>query len=217
MNNIYIIDDDENLRNLIEKCLNEDGYCCQGFDSAEKFLLTVESEPVGCLIIDIEMGGMSGLDLQRKLNDRGWTVPRIFVSGVAEVGHAIDALQNGAFFMLQKPFKTDELQDAVRDAMIHMHQLQIEQTSYDSMKTKVASLSETELQVLELLLAGQLNKVIAARLDIGLRSVVRFRRNILKKFDTETIPQLVRELFESSILPISNNGERLNGILKLFK
>lgn len=217
LNDIFIIDDDADLRKLVKAVLTEDDYRCYCYASAEEFLAAHPQEPVGCLVVDVEMDGISGLELQVVLIEKGWTIPQVFVSGVAELENAVEAMQHGAFTMLKKPFNNEDLKVAVRDATIHMHLIQIEKRNYDSMKEKVAALSASEFQLLEMLLEGCQNKVTASRMDISVRSVVRSRKSILSHFGTSTVPQLVREIFESAIFPISTSGTRLKGILNLFR
>lgn len=190
----YIIDDDPLVVRTIQAGLKVIQVKTVSFDSAEAFLNVIDRDPHGCLLVDLKLKatGSSGLDLLRTIRMRGWTVPALVVSGTVTVPEAVDAIEYGVLDVLEKPMSMHRLQSAV-DAALSL-QRRNSQVNPPVLRKRVQELTEIESHVLRLMLEGRLNKSIASRLDIGLRSVVRHRKSIHEKLGFDTVPQLVRAL-----------------------
>jgi FixJ family two-component response regulator len=195
MNNdstVFVVDDDAGARESVVALVGLKGLRAEGFSSAEEFLAHYDPTRKGCLVIDVRMGGMSGLELLENLKARKSTLPVVVITGYADVPMAVRAMENGAVKFLEKPCQEQELWQAIQQA------LQIENTQHAQRKqrteieTRLATLTEDELEVFRRLLAGHANKRVAADLDIGLRTVELRRSNIMKKMQATSLPDLVR-------------------------
>jgi FixJ family two-component response regulator len=169
------------------------------FASAYEFLDAYDADSHGCLVLDIRMPRMTGLDLQKRLLDMGSRLPIIFITGHGDVPMAVEAMRRGAVDFIRKPFREHDLIDRINEALnlddtIHQRQLDQEQISQ-----KLSLLSERERQVFERVADGEMNKVIAADLGISERTVEVHRGQVMKKLDVRTLAQLVRLKFEAEL------------------
>ena len=189
---VFVVDDDEGVRNGLSFLLRTSGYAVQTFSSATAFLDAFTVEQRGCLLLDIRMPHMTGLELQLQLNQRKWRVPTIFITGHATVPSAISALRAGAFDFIEKPLRDDALIENIararkQEEMEHEEKLQLAE-----IEARAMLLSPREQEVLELVVAGEQNKVIARRLGISFRTVEIHRSHILEKMRARTISHLIR-------------------------
>jgi two-component system response regulator FixJ len=189
---VFVVDDDEGVRNGLSFLLRTAGYAVQTFSCARAFLDAFDAEQRGCLLLDIRMPRMTGLELQQELNQRGWRVPTIFITGHATVPSAIAALRDGAFDFIEKPLRDDALIESVararqQEEIAHEENLQLAET-----EARAALLTPREREVLELVAAGEQNKIIARRLGISFRTVEIHRSHILEKMRARTISHLIR-------------------------
>jgi two-component system response regulator FixJ len=189
---VFVVDDDEGVRSGLSFLLRTAGYAVQTFSSATAFLDAFDVEQRGCLLLDIRMPHMTGLELQQELNQRRWRVPTIFITGHATVPNAIAALRAGAFDFIEKPLRDDALIETVararrREEIAHEENLQLAET-----QARAALLTPREREVLELVVAGEQNKSIARRLGISFRTVEIHRSHILEKMQARTISHLIR-------------------------
>ncbi|MFT4190597.1 MAG: response regulator transcription factor [Comamonas sp.] len=189
---IYVVDDDEAVRDSLQWLLEGKDYRVRCFDSAESFLSRYDPREVACLLVDIRMDGMSGLELQDKLIERKSPLPIVFITGHGDVPMAVDTMKKGALDFIQKPFKEDELAalvermlDVARDAFAHHQQA----ASRDALLSK---LTGRESQVLERIVAGRLNKQIADDLNISIKTVEAHRANIMEKLGANTVADLLK-------------------------
>ncbi|MGZ0170306.1 MAG: response regulator transcription factor [Planctomycetales bacterium] len=178
----YLIDDDKAVLNSQIKLLTAAGI------SVESFLSALTSQSAGCVITDLKMSGMSGLDLQRKLNASNSPLPLIVVSGHASVSTTVEVMENGAITLLQKPYDAHEFLDAVRRGLDQIVENRDRAAELNSIQKRLDTLSAAGLSVLELIIAGRPNKVISTELEISMRTVDRRRSIVLEKCRSNQLP-----------------------------
>jgi FixJ family two-component response regulator len=190
--NVYVVDDDEGVRDSLQWLLEGKDYRVRCFDSAENFLSRYDPKEVACLIVDIRMGGMSGLELQEKLIEKNSALPIVFITGHGDVPMAVDTMKKGAMDFIQKPFKEEELLPLV-EQMLEKAKAQFaghqQAASRDALMSKLTS---REAQVLERIVAGRLNKQIADDLGISIKTVEAHRANIMEKLNANTVADLLK-------------------------
>ncbi len=189
---VYVVDDDEAVRDSLQWLLEGKDYRVRCFDSAESFLARYDAREVACLIVDIRMGGMSGLELQDRLIENKSPLPIVFITGHGDVPMAVDTMKKGAMDFIQKPFDEAQLDslvermlDNARDAFAGHQQA----ASRDALLSK---LTGRESQVLERIVAGRLNKQIADDLGISIKTVEAHRANIMEKLNANTVADLLK-------------------------
>jgi FixJ family two-component response regulator len=188
---ICVVDDDAAARSSLRLLLKSLGLAATAYDSAASFLKSYDPEQPGCLLLDIRMPGMSGLELQQQLNQRGTISPIIFITGHGDVAMAVEAMQHGAFDFLQKPFRDQELLDRVQRAIAKDHEVRATLRGHDAIRQRLESLTAREHEVLDLVTAGAANKVIAHRLGISQRTVEIHRARVMEKMSADSLAQLV--------------------------
>ena len=191
---VFIVDDDPAVRDAISLLLRTDGLTVQSFASAVDFLEAGVDQHPGCLLLDVRMPGISGLDLQKRLRARGCHTPILFMTGHGDVPMAIRAMKAGAFDFLEKPFQGQALLERVREALALDARRREAQAIRDQAATHLALLSPREREVLERVVAGQYNKVIAAELGISLSTVEIHRKRVMDKLQAESLSDLIRIL-----------------------
>jgi FixJ family two-component response regulator len=189
---IYIVDDDEGVRNSLRFLLKSVGHVCQTLASATEFLETYQPKQPGCLILDVRMPGMSGLELQQQLNLRGAIIPVIFITGHGDVPMAVEAMQHGASDFLQKPFRDQDLLDRIQRALERDTRNRAALTEHERIRASFDSLTPRERQVLALMTRGKSNKVMAAELRVSQRTVEIHRAHVMDKTGAASLAQLVR-------------------------
>ncbi|HMW17199.1 MAG TPA: response regulator [Accumulibacter sp.] len=195
----YLVDDDEAIRDSLAWLLESRGVACQGFGSAEEFLAVWNSSLIGCLLLDIRMDGMSGPELFDILNERGNKLPVIFLTGHGDVPMAVSALKRGAFDFVEKPCNDNELANRVIEALKLNENQRVTASGANSLKTLIDTLTTREKQVMERILAGKLNKVIAEELLISMRTVEVHRANLFDKMGVRTAVELAQLLAGKSV------------------
>lgn len=188
----YLVDDDEAIRDSLGWLLQSRGVNCTTYASAEDFLDAWRPSLTGCILLDIRMAGMSGPELFDRLRERGSTLPVIFLTGHGDVPMAVSALKNGAFDFVEKPCNDNELVDRVIAAVKLDESQRADAFSADSVNARLATLTARERQVMELVLAGKLNKVIADDLQISMRTVEVHRANVFEKMGIRTAVELAQ-------------------------
>jgi two-component system, LuxR family, response regulator FixJ len=189
---IYIVDDDEAVRNSLRFLLKSVGHTCQTLASANEFLETYQPQHPGCLILDVRMPGMSGLELQQRLNLRGAIIPVIFITGHGDVPMAVEAMQHGAADFLQKPFRDQDLLDRIQRALERDARNRAALAQHERIRASFDSLTPREREVLELMTRGKSNKVMAAELGVSQRTVEIHRARVMDKTGAASLAQLVR-------------------------
>src|SRR5579871_3695958 len=193
---VLIVDDDEAVRNALRLLLKSIGLAARSFASAQEFMADYQPTQPGCLILDIRMPGMSGLELQQQLNLRGATIPVLFITGHGDIPMAVEAMQHGAFDFLQKPFRDQDLLDRVQRALERDNSMRSQVRATDQIRQNLASLTPSEREVLQLVTAGKPNKVMAADLGVSQRTIEIHRSRVMDKMQAGSLAQLVRMLIE---------------------
>ena len=190
---VFIVDDDELVRILLEELVKSVGLKVQSFSSAEVFLETFK-QPLNpcCLVSDVRMPSLSGLDLQDELIKRGTSIPIIFISGYGTVPMSVRAMKSGAVDFIQKPFENQELLDTIHRAINNDRKVKLAQGEASEVEKGLKSLTKREHEVLELAVKGTLNKVIGDRLNMSENTVKTHRRHIMKKMEVGSLVELVR-------------------------
>ncbi|MHC4877425.1 MAG: response regulator transcription factor [Planctomycetota bacterium] len=188
----YIIDDDRAVLQSVSELLDAAGIPTLAFTSAEQFLHQLTPATAGCIITDLRMQGMSGADLLRVLSDAGCRLPVVVVSGHADVPVTVEVMENGAVTVLQKPYKAEELLDAVERALDSFRTDQQRFQQLEEIRRRVDSLSSEEYGVMQLMIEGKPNKMIAGELDISIRTVDRRRSTVLEKMGVGSAPEVAR-------------------------
>lgn len=189
---VYIVDDDEAVRDSLQWLLEGKDYSVRCYDAAETFLNRFDPREVACLIVDIRMGGMSGLELQDKLIDRKSPLPIVFITGHGDVPMAVNTMKKGAMDFIQKPFKEEDLLTLVERMLDQAKISFAEHQQAASRDALMAKLTGREAQVLERIVAGRLNKQIADDLGISIKTVEAHRANIMEKLNANTVADLLK-------------------------
>ena len=194
---VIVIDDDESVRDALLFLMSSMALNATAFISAKAFLAQYEGDVPGCIVSDIRMPGMSGLELQRELHRRGSKCPIIFITGHGDIPMAVEAIKHGAEEFLTKPFRDQELLDCINAAIDKDRWQRSMQDEKNSVKQRIASLTKREHQVLDLVVAGKANKVIAIELNLSHRTVEVHRAHVMEKMQVRTLAELVKLVQQS--------------------
>lgn len=189
---VYIIDDEEPVRDSIGMLLETVGLSHRGFADAHSFLASWKPDWKGCLVLDIRMPGMSGLELQEKLVAMHSALPIIFITGHGDIPMAVEAMRRGAVDFIRKPFRDQELLDRINEALAMEAAQRARTTGQDQARLLHAQLTPREAEVFERVTAGQANKVIAIELGISERTVEIHRSQVMHKTHSRSLADLVR-------------------------
>jgi two-component system response regulator FixJ len=189
---VFVVDDDDAVRNSLRLLLKSAGLSTEIAASAQEFLSNYDTAHPGCLVLDVRMPGMSGLEMQHELNVRGATIPVIFITGHGDIPMAVEAMQHGAFDFLQKPFRDQELLDRVQRALTRDTEYRARLRQTDRIRERLASLSPREREVLDLVTQGKANKIVAGDLGVSQRTVEIHRAHVMQKMEAGSLAELVR-------------------------
>jgi FixJ family two-component response regulator len=195
---VNVVDDDEALRDSLHWLLESAGHVVAAHPSAEAFLAAYRPEQPGCLVLDIRMPGMSGLELQDELIRRGHAIPIIFITGHGDVPTAVSAVKKGAVEFLEKPFNDQALLGLVGNALAFDAQARAQADGLRSVETRLASLTQREREVMELVVAGRRNREIAEQLDVSIKTVEAHRAKIMQKMGADTLAELLQVIHSAS-------------------
>jgi FixJ family two-component response regulator len=187
-----VVDDDEAVRDSLQWLLEGKGYRVRCFDSAESFLSRYDAREVACLIVDIRMGGMTGLELQSRLIEVRSPLPIVFITGHGDVPMAVDTMKKGAMDFIQKPFNEAELVPLVEKMLEQAKESFAGSQLAANRESLLSKLTMRESQVLERIVAGRLNKQIADDLGISIKTVEAHRANIMEKLSANTVADLLK-------------------------
>ena len=190
----HIVDDDEAIRDALEWLFKTRGVSCRTWPSGERFLEAWQPDWRGCIVLDIRMQGMSGLECFDTLLARGCQLPVIFITGHGDVPMAVSALKKGAFHFIEKPFNDHDLVDLVEKALAADRDRQRVAASRETIEARLATLTQREREVMELILEGKYNKVIADDLSISMRTVEAHRSRIFDKMEVRSAVELAQLL-----------------------
>ncbi|WP_018403218.1 response regulator FixJ [Marinobacter gelidimuriae] len=189
---VYVVEDDEAVRDSLELLLQSDDKPVKTYDSATAFLESYSDAMAGCIVLDIRMPGMDGMELQKKLSDKHSILPIIFVTGHGDVPMAVDAMKEGAIDFIQKPYREEALLEKIEAALVQDRQQRKTLGEKQEIVRRVKSLTPREHEIMDRMIAGQANKVIAIELEISQRTVEIHRSRVMHKMGTHSLAHLVR-------------------------
>jgi len=193
---VYIVDDDDAVRSSLRLLVKSVGLSTTALPTAQEFLKSYDSNQPGCLVLDVRMPGMSGLELQQQLNLRGAVIPVIFITGHGDIPMAVEAMQQGAFDFLQKPFRDQDLIERIQRALTRDKASRAELSERSRGRVRLASLTPREREVLGLVTSGKPNKIMAAELGVSQRTVEIHRARVMEKMQASSLAQLVRMMMD---------------------
>lgn len=193
---IFVVDDDAAVRDALKLLLRSVGQAVETFASAPEFLDAYSEDRPGCLVLDIRMPGMSGLELQQKLNERHSILPIIFITGHGDVPMAVEAMQAGAVDFIQKPFRDQDLIDRINQALEKDASNRAALGERNDIRRRLETLTPREHEVLDLVVHGKANKVIAGDLKLSQRTVEIHRARVMEKMQASSLAHLVRMVLE---------------------
>jgi FixJ family two-component response regulator len=196
---VFIVDDDHSVREAIEGLLRSAGLRAQSFGSASEFLGTADLDALACLVLDVRLPGTNGLELQRELARRRRRLPIVFITGHGDIPMSVRAIKAGAIEFLPKPFRDQDLLNAVQQALAVARAERKAQSELAALQDRFAALTPRERQVLELVVGGLLNKQIAAQLGISEVTVKIHRGQVMQKTQARSLADLVRLTERSGI------------------
>jgi two-component system response regulator FixJ len=197
---VYVIDDDPAMRDSLDFLLESVGLKARLFDSAVSFLETLPALGPGCIVSDVRMPNLDGLELLRRLRETGKSFPTIIMTGHGDIPLAVEAMKLGAIDFIEKPFEDDRLIEAIKAALSGAAQRHKGDAVAADIASRIASLSPRERQVLDGLVAGLSNKLIARDYDISPRTIEVYRANVMTKMQASSVSELVRFAIRGGIL-----------------
>lgn len=189
---VYVVEDDEAVRDSLELLLKTDGKTVKTYENAAVFLKDYSETMAGCIVLDIRMPGMDGMELQKKLNSKHSILPIIFVTGHGDVPMAVDAMKEGAVDFIQKPYREEALLEKIEAALEQDQEQRKTLDEKQEIMRRIKSLTPREHEIMDRMIEGQANKVIAIELEISQRTVEIHRSRVMHKMGTHSLAHLVR-------------------------
>jgi two-component system response regulator TtrR len=188
----FIVDDDESIRTLWRWLMESNGIAVSTFATAAEFIAAYGNDEPGCLVLDVRMPGMSGLELQEYLRRRGIEIPIVFVTGHPDVPTAVSAMKGGAMDFIQKPFSYREVVSIIENAFQRDREIRERRVRRAIIAERLAALSEREREVMQRVVEGKQNKIIAGELDISVKTVEFHRAKVMDKLGVASVAELVQ-------------------------
>jgi len=189
---VYVVDDDPAMRSSLRWLIESVGLTVRTCSSAQEFLRTYDANDPGCLVLDVRMPGMSGLDLQNELQARKLQIPILIITGYAEVPLAVRAMKAGAFDFIEKPFSDQTLLDRIRAAVAQDEVARRRRTAREPVEARMRLLTPRERDVMERVISGMSNKLIAADLNLSMKTVEVHRAHVMEKLQAGSLADLIR-------------------------
>jgi FixJ family two-component response regulator len=189
---VFVVDDDVSVRDALKNLFRSVGLEVKTFDTAQEFLAGGEPDAPACLVLDVRLPGLSGLDLQRELAKAGFEIPIVFITGHADIPMSVRAMKAGAVEFLTKPFRDQDLLDAVQEAISRDREARENRKQVDQLRARYEALTAREREVMALVVQGLLNKQIAARLGATDATVKLHRGRVMHKMEAQSLADLIR-------------------------
>jgi len=204
---VFVVDDDDLARESVCALVSSMGSRVLGFRSSEEFLSRYEPGARGCVVTDVRMPGMSGLELQQELAARDIPLPIIVLTAYARTPMTVRAIKAGAVTLLEKPYADDDLWEAIREALNQESELFARSQRVRAIRQRVARLTDGDRELIAMIAQGKPNKVIAAELDVSLRTVEHRRHLLLAKLEVQSVAELIRLAVEAGLVGGVESGE----------
>jgi FixJ family two-component response regulator len=199
-NIVFVIDDEESVRSSLSLFLKLSKYTVESYESSEQYLAREPHTGPGCIILDVNLSGKSGIELQEELISRNSQLPIIFITGYGNIQTSVHALKKGAINYLEKPFNEDVILSSVSEALSFSHKLISDNQGIHSAQQLIQKLTPREFEILGYILKGLLNKQIAGELNIVEHTVKLHKRHICEKFDVKSVPEMFEIAYQAGIL-----------------
>jgi len=189
---VFVVDDDAPMRESLKNLIRSVGLRVELFSSAQEFLESNRPEVPSCLVLDVRLPGLSGLELQRRTTEAGIEIPIIFITGFGDIPMTVDAMKAGAVEFLAKPFRDQDLLDAIQQALERDRKARDQRAALEGLRSRFASLTPREREVMARVVAGLLNKQVGVELGMSETTVKIHRHQVMEKMGAGSLPELVR-------------------------